>query len=407
MDVAGWLTTGARDSGRSSRLQRALLIVQTTLSVVLLVGAGLFVRSLQRVRGTDVGIDLPNVLLVQTRLDVAGFDTSRAQTIFEQEMDRARRLPGVTHVTLESGGVPTVSSFSMDFEIAGRSSLPPLPNGGPYVTVIDDEYFATLGARITRGRGILPADTHGPSHVAVINETLAHYYWPDESPLGACLAVGSYKGCTEVVGVVQDIMMFGLINDERSQYYLPRHAATDSRTAAMLVRTNGDAHSVATALRRDLQSLAPDMPYVEIQSYQDLVEPDLRSWRLGATMFSVFGALALVIAAVGLYGVLSYSVAQRTREIGVRIALGARRAEIIRLVTMGGMNAVIVGIVIGLALSMAAARFVATMLYQTSPSDPLVIMGVVVSLIGVALVASVLPAWRASRVDPNIALRAE
>jgi ABC-type antimicrobial peptide transport system permease subunit len=175
----------------------------------------------------------------------------------------------------------------------------------------------------------------------------------------------------------------------------------------MLVRTNGDAHSVATALRRDLQSLAPDMPYVEIQSYQDLVEPDLRSWRLGATMFSVFGALALVIAAVGLYGVLSYSVAQRTREIGVRIALGARRAEIIRLVTMGGMNAVIVGIVIGLALSMAAARFVATMLYQTSPSDPLVIMGVVVSLIGVALVASVLPAWRVSRVDPNIALRAE
>lgn len=407
IDVAGWLTTGARDSGRRSRVQRALLIVQTALSVVLLVGAGLFVHSLQRVRGTDVGIDLPNVLLVQTRLDAAGIDTSRAQTIFEQEMDRARRLPGVTHVTLESGGVPKVSASSMDFEIAGRSSLPPPPNGGPYVNVIDDEYFATLGARITRGRGILPADTQGASHVAVINETLAHHYWPDQSPLGACLALGSYKGCTEVVGVVQDVMMFGLINDERSQYYLPRRTSAGSASSALLVRTNGDAHTLAAPLRRDLQAIASDMPYVDVQSYADLVEPDLRPWRLSATMFSVFGALALVIAAVGLYGVLTYAVTQRTREIGVRIALGAHRADVVRLITLEGMSVVAAGVAIGILVALAAGRFVAPMLYQTSPSDPTVIVSVAVVLLVVAAAATIVPSWRASRVDPNIALRAE
>jgi putative ABC transport system permease protein len=407
VDVAGWLTTGDRDSGRHSRLQLGLLVTQAALSVVLLVGAGLFVRSLQRVRGNDVGIDLSKVLLVQTRLDAAGFDTSRERDILAEEMERARRIPGVAHVTLAHGGVPKVNSMSMDFAIVGRPSLPPLPNGGPYVNVVDAEYFATLGTRIMRGRGILPEDLDGASHVVVINETLGRSYWPNESPLGACLTLGSHKGCTEVVGVVQDVMMWGLINDERGQYYLPRRTSTGSASSALLVRTDGDAHILAATLRKDLQSLAADMPYVDVQSYTDLVEPDLRSWRLGATMFAVFGALALVIAAVGLYGVLAYAVTQRTREIGIRVALGARRTEIIRLVTIRGIGAVIIGITLGAALAIAAARFVAPMLYQTSARDPLVIIGVAVSLIVVAVVASVVPSWRASRVDPNIALRAE
>jgi putative ABC transport system permease protein len=407
IDLAAWLTTGVRDSGRRSRLQLGLLITQAALSVVLLVGAGLFVRSLQRVRGSDVGIDLSRVLLVKMNVDVAGFDSSRVRTIVEQAIGRARRVHGVVHVTLARNGVPKFNSTSMSFDVAGRASLPLLPNGGPYVNMVDDEYFATLGTRVTRGRGIVPEDTHRESHVAVINETLARYYWPNQSPLGACLTLASYKGCTEVVGVVQDVLMWGLINDERGQYYLPRRTSTGSAPPVMLVRTSGDARAVGAALRRELQSLASDMPYVDVQSYADLVEPDMRSWRLGATMFGAFGTLALVIAAVGLYGVLTYAVTQRTREIGVRIALGARRAEIVRFVAIRGVGAVTVGVALGVVLALATAKFVAPMLYRTSPRDPLVIIGVAVSLIVVALVASVVPSWRASRVDPNIALRAE
>jgi predicted permease len=395
IDVAAWLTAGARDSGRRSRLQLGLLIAQAALSVVLLIGAGLFVRSLQRVRGTDFGIDLSKVLLVQTKTDPTAFDTSRVRTIFEEEMGRARQLPGVTHVTMSSKSVPKLGAASMPIHIAGRDSLPPLPNGGPYVNVIDDDYFATLGTRVTRGRGIRPEDMRGTSRVAVVNETLARHYWPSQSPIGACISVASSIGCTEVVGVVQDVLMWGLINDEHSQLYLPRtHPVTESEYSALLVRTRGDARAIAATIRGEMQALAPDMPYVNVQSYEDLVEPDLRSWRLGATMF-------------GLYGVLTYSVAQRTREIGVRMALGAHRADVICFIMVEGMSAVGAGVALGGLVALAVGRLLAPLLYETSPRDPAVFAGVAVALLMVAFAASLVPAWRAARVDPNIALRAE
>jgi putative ABC transport system permease protein len=206
---------------------------------------------------------------------------------------------------------------------------------------------------------------------------------------------------------VQNIMGWGLIEEARGQFYLPRHAESALQSAAILVRTTGDARAVADALRHQLQSLSADMPYVDVRSYEDLVEPDLRSWRLGAMMFSTFGALALVIAAVGLYGVLTYSVSQRTREIGVRMALGARRDVIIRHIASEGVSIVAVGIVIGVVMALAAAHFLEPMLYHTSPRDPAIISCVAAALLLIALLASGAPAWRAARVDPNVALREE
>ena len=407
IDVATWLTSGDRESGRQSRLQLGLLAAQVGLSVLLLVGAGLFVRSLHAVRRSDVGMDLSNVLLVQPGLEVSGFDSARVRTIIEQDLAIARRMPGVLHVTLAQHGVPKVSATSMEIGIVGRPPLVPLPTGGPYVNIIDDEYFATLGTRLLHGRGIERGDIRDASHVAVINESLARAYWPNESPIGSCLALESYKGCTEVVGVVEDVMLWGPVGESPAQFYLPRQSTTVSPSSALLVRTTGDARSLASAMRHALQSVAPDMPYVDVASYADLVEPDFRSWRLGATMFGIFGALALVIASVGLYGVLTYSVTQRTREIGVRLALGARRASIVRAVARREFVTVIVGIALGVIAALLAGPLAAPMLYETSPHDGLVFAGVVLSLVIVAIAASVVPSLRASRVDPNVALRAE
>lgn len=407
LDVAGWLTTGVRDTGRRSRLQLALLIAQTSLSVLLLIGAGSFVRSLHRVRSTDVGVDLTRVLLVQSSFDFTVIDTSRVRVIVTEEMERARRLPGVTRLTLATYSAPKAGAVLMPIEIAGRPSLPSLATPAPFVTVIDSEYFRTIGARILQGRGVQAGDEQGASHVAVVNEMLAQHYWPNQSPLGACLILTSYKGCTEVIGVVQNILGWGLIEEARDQFYLPRHASSGFESASILVRTSGDARAVADALRRQLQSLAPDMPYVDVRSYEDLVEPDVRPWQLGATIFGAFGALALVIAAVGLYGVLTYSVSQRTREIGVRIALGASRNDVIGRITTEGVATVATGVVLGSICTIAAARFIAPMLYRTSPTDPQIIAGVAITLLLVSLIASAVPAWRAARVDPNVALREE
>lgn len=407
LDVAGWLTTGARDSGRRSRLQLALLVAQASLSVLLLIGAGLFVRSLQRVRRTDAGVDLTRVLLVQSSFDFTDLDTSRIRVIVTEEMARARRLPGVTNLTLATYSAPKAGGMLMPIEVAGRPILPSLATPAPFVTVIDSEYFRTIGARILQGRGIQAEDQQGASHVAVVNEMLARRYWPNQSPLGACLVLPSYKGCTEVIGVVQNIMGWGLIEEARGQFYLPRHAESGFESASILARTTGDARTVADALRRQLQSLAADMPYVDVRSYEDLVEPDVRPWQLGATIFSAFGALALIIAAVGLYGVLTYSVSRRTREIGVRIALGASRNNVIGQITTEGVATVATGIVLGGICTVAAARFVAPMLFRTSPTDPQIIGGVAITLLLVSLIASAAPAWRAARVDPNVALREE
>ena len=407
IDVAAWLTTGDRDSGGRSRLQLSLLAAQVALSVVLLIGAGLFNRSLQAVRRSDVGIDLANVLLVEPSLDVAGFDSSRVREIIESAVAIARRTPGVSHVTLAQNGVPKVSARSMELGIVGRPPLDPLPTGGPYVNIVDDDFFSTLGTRVLEGRGIEQGDMRDASHVAVINETLARAYWPNESPIGSCITFESYPGCTEVVGVVEDVMVWGLAGGGQGQFYLPSHGPTASPRSALLVRTSGDASALAPTLRRALQSIASDMPYVDVQSYADLVEPDLRSWRLGAMMFGVFGALALVIAAVGLYGVLTYSITQRRREIGVRLALGARRTSIVGDVARRECGIVLLGIATGVAAALLAGPLAAPMLYETSPRDGVVFAVVVASLVVVAIAASVVPSLRASRVDPNVALRAE
>jgi ABC-type antimicrobial peptide transport system permease subunit len=217
------------------------------------------------------------------------------------------------------------------------------------------------------------------------------------------------EDCTEIVGVVENVMLFSLVRDDRAMLYMPpSHPMVAKRVpSAMLVRARSDAEEVIPVVAREIQLLAPNMPYVNVRPYSAMVAPQLRPWRLGATMFTLFGAIALVIAAVGLYSVMAYLVSQRTQEIGVRMALGARRGDIVRLVAWQTSRAVLAGLVIGGMAAAFASRWLGDMLYETSARDPLVYGGAAAVLALAALVASVVPARRSAAIDPALALRAE
>ncbi len=412
VEVAPSLKTGtAGRGGRRPAAHAALLVVQTSLCVVLLVGGGLFARSLARVHGLDVGIDLARVLQVRVELNDVGFSPARIEETWRAARERVRRVPGVESATLVRASVPMSTISGWAARLPGRDSWPNLPGGGPYGAAIEPGYFHTLGARILRGRGISEADEATGARVAVVNRTLEKYYWPGHGALGQCLLIGDDPGCTQVVGVVQDVLTFSLVGDERAFLYLPTtHPTTRDRAGSpggILVRTTGDEARVARGVQAAVQSLAPDMPYVSVASFDQLIAPELRPWRLGATMFGLFGALALAIAAIGLFSVLAYAVAQRTHEIGVRVALGAGRGDVVRMVVLDGVRLVAYGLGLGVLLALAAGRFVAPLLYDTSPRDPRVFGAVVAVLLIAAVAASLLPARRAAGVDPARALAAE
>ena len=391
-------------------MRTTLLLTQAALSVVLLVGAGLFIRSLQNVRGLDVGIDLDRVLMVQMdELYRGDFAAERVRELFRLAHERAVALPGVESAALAGGSVPMRTANAMSMRIPGRDSLPPLPNGGPYFSMIGAEFLGTIGARIVRGRAITPAEERVGARVMLVNETIAAHYWPEGDPVGECVTLRQDSVCTEIVGIVQNVMTFRMVGDERGVVYVPiTHSAVATMPGrALLVRTTSRAPITIAALRREMQGLASDMPYVGIRSFADMVAPEIRPWRLGATMFGIFGGVALLIAAVGLYSVIAYLVTQRTHEIGVRMALGARRQDVVSLVLGEGMRVAVVGLVLGVVAALLAGRFIADLLYETSPRDPGIIATVATILALVAAAAAIVPSWRASRVDPVTALRAE
>jgi putative ABC transport system permease protein len=246
--------------------------------------------------------------------------------------------------------------------------------------------------------------------VVVINESLARLWWPNENAIGKCMRIGADSvPCSEIVGIAADSRRQSVIEGVSLQYFIPlaQSVHPSGATRVLLVRPRRDAANEVEPVRRVLQAAAPNLPYVGVRSLDDFVSPQKRSWRLGATMFGVFGALALVLAAIGLYSVLAYDVAQRTRELGVRVALGAPHGEVMRMVLSRGLRTALVGGVAGALAALAAGRLLQPLLFHTSSRDPAVFAVVLVSVAVVALFASFIPARRALHVDPIVALRAE
>jgi predicted permease len=384
------------------------LLVQSSLTVVLLVGTGLFVRSLRRIEALPIGMRIEEVLLA--RMSTSGISYKRGEIaeIYRRFEQTARAVPGVRSVAI-GATLPFASAWAEEVTVPGRDSLPLTPAGGPYFNAVTPDFFDAVGTRVLRGRGFSAADRTGRARVVVVNETLARLWWPTESPLGRCMKIGGdTMPCSEIIGVVENTRRFELIEDESAQFFiLLEHAPAYAEPSTLFIRVRGDPIALVGTLRRQLQTAMPSLPYVSVEPYQDHVSPQTRSWRLGATMFGAFGVLALVLAAVGLYGVLAYDVSQRTHEMGVRVALGARGGDVARLVVGDGLRIVAIGAAAGFTVALLAGRLVAPLLFQTSPREPLVFGVVGLVVLVVAIAATLVPALRAGRVDPVMALRGE
>lgn len=401
-----------RVSGRRGRLRTGLLVLQPALCVVLLVGSGLFVRSLRAVQGIDLGFDPRNLyaVILERTDQTAPLDRPDEPTrpLYESARERAVRLPGVQSAAA-AFSMPFRDSWAAEFRVPGLDSLPDFPTGGPYLNAVSPTYFATMGLEVRRGRGLESGDRSGSMPVMVVSEYLAAQLWPGEDPLGRCAWVGKSETCTTVVGVVEDAHRQRMVEeDAEALYYLPSAQHDDDfPPRLLLVRANGDPAAVRAALRSELEGLDSRVRYAAVRAYDDILGAQARAWTLGATMFTLFGLLALLVAAVGIYSVYAFEVARRTPEIGIRSALGATRTWIVRLVLSDVGRVAGIGLALGLVGALLAAPRLAPLLYGVSPRDPLVLVGVALVLGAVALAAGAIPAWRATRVDPNVALRAE
>src|SRR5205823_8673832 len=366
-DVSAALKAGAREGTyHRSRTRTTLLVVQGALSVVLLVGTGLFVRSLRNVHELDFGYDTPRILFVSVEMRGLKIDSLAGIALRRDLLDRARVIPGVQNATV-TVSVPFWLSWTEDLFTQSRDSI----RGEYLYNTVSPTYFATMGTRIVRGRGFTDADREGSPHVLVISETMAKKIWPKADVLGQCIRVGSDTvPCSTVVGIAADIVDRNLTDPPGKQYYAPatQHGGFGN---GLFVRTHGDATGMVSTVRRELQRLMPGVSYVSVTPLTKILEPNVRPWQLGATMFALFGALALLLAAVGLYSVIAYNVTQRCHELGVRIALGAQTGDVLRLVVGSGLRVAVAGIVIGGAIALVAGRFIAPLLYRVSPMDPL------------------------------------
>lgn len=405
-DLARAIKAGEREGTyQRSRIRGGLLVGQTSLTLVLLVGTGLFVRSLRNVLGVDIGVEARRVTLADVNVFNLGYTRAQIGDLFERFLARARSLPGVADAALSTSG-PFGWQFGSSIRVPGVDTIPIPPSGGPYVNGVTPDYFTTLGTRILRGRGFTEADRAGAAPVVVVGETLARLLWPRGDALGKCVILRAHAGCAEVVGVAADQIRYEPTEGAKLQYYVPLDQQQNVHRS-LWVRTRGDPHLVAGELRRALSGVAPDLPYVRVRPLEDLVQPQYRPWRLGATAFGLFGGLALLLAALGLYGVLAYTVARRTQELGVRIALGATSWNVSRLVVRQGLGVAALGVGLGTVLALAGGRALASLLYGVRPADPLVLALSAAVLLAAAALATWWPARRATKVDPVVALRTE
>lgn len=390
-------------SRRRSLLGRALVVAQVALSVVALVAAGLFLRSLQRANDIDAGFDVDRVAVLGVNPGQGGYDGPRALQFFRTVHDRAGSIAGVQSAAWASSAPLTGGFFKT---VIKEGDDPESKAGRNIVTTIVSSpgYFRTIGIPLLRGRDFNDADRDGSVRVAIVNQTLADRLWPSEDPIGKRFRFYTDSFYHQVVGVVKTSKYMMLGEDPQPAAYVPlEQNAADAM--ALVLRTGGQPGGVLGTAQREIRAIDSRVPLTNPFTMREILRQSLWPARLAAIVLGVLGALALVLASVGVYGVMAYAVAQRTREIGVRMALGANRSQVLTMVLRQAMSLVVVGMVIGGAGALAVSRVVARLLFGLSTTDPVTFASVGAILLLVALVASWVPAWRASRLDPLLALR--
>lgn len=403
-DLAPALRSGARGGAHRTALRASLLVVQGALTVVMLVGAGLFVRSLSAVRAMPMGYDADHVLRVN-RIERGPVTNDERTALRKRLVEVAQTLPEVRAASWVSS-TPFISTSSTRLFVAGIDSVNTLGDFTYQATTPD--YFKVMGTRILRGRGLTDADRAGAPPVAVVSEDMGKILWPDKDPIGQCMrTVADTMPCTTIVGIAENMVQRELEAAHRYHFYLSIDQFTRTSGNGLLLLLRGDPVIQGEAVRKQLQRVMPGTSYVTVRPLADIISAEQKSWRMGATLLVSFGVLALIVAAVGLYGVISYNVAQRMHELGVRSALGATPFRILQLVVGQSLRFIAIGVSAGVALSLAASRWVQPLLFHQSATDPLVYVGVASVMIAVAIGASASPAFLASKADPNSALRVD
>jgi predicted permease len=380
-------------------------VCQVTLSLVLLIAAGLFVRSLAQANAMDLGFQPKNVLLARLDLFPSGYTDERGRAFQRQLLEKVEALPGVRSATfgrrvpLGFGGNSS-STIKVDGYVPSKDETVWSNHAA-----VGPRYCRVMGMSLTRGRDILPEDTYDKPLVAVINETFARRYWRDTDVVGKRFFWGERP--VSVVGVVRDSKIQRLNEPPSPYFYVPLQQRSSSSEITLFVRTEGDPASLSTAVLRTVRDLDPAMLVFGVRTFEQSILAAAFQQRMAGTLLGAFGLLALVLAAIGVYGVISYAVAQQTREFGIRIAVGAQPKNLLWWVIRNGMGLAVIGVAIGLPAAWGTARLLRSLLLGVSSADPLTFAGVTLALLAVAFVACLIPALRAASVDPIISLRYE
>jgi len=401
----GWRATR---SAAGRRLADAFVVGQFALSVVLLVVAALLLRSLGELLAVDPGFRPDGVLVGRVSMpwqDVPpARNQARALAFYSQLDARVAALPGVRRAGLSSTAPFSDGEAGQIFAIKGREPGPDEPKLVASVRAVTPGYFDAIGTTLRRGRLIEPADRPDTPLVVVVDETLARRFWPDGNALGQMLRLGDTGPWRTIVGVVASVKHHDLAADARRFVYVP-HAQRPSLEMDLVVRTTGEPASLASALRREIHALDPSLPFYDVHTLDDAVERSVGTRRLTNRLLAWFSIAAIALASLGIYGVTALGVGQRVQEFGVRLALGAPRAAVLRLVLRRGLTLAIAGVAIGLAGAAWLTRYVSTLLFRVAPLDPAIFTAATLTLVTVALLACYIPARRATRTDPLVALR--
>jgi putative ABC transport system permease protein len=418
VDVNEALKQGTRGGSEAGGRTRNLLVVcEVALSLVLLIGAGLMIRTLWQLRDVRPGFDSSNVLTMNVAIPRGRFTTASGEmNFFREVLQRVKALPGVE----EAGAIDSLpldgGGSHQPFSIEGRPVLPMADQPEVDVRVISDGYLRTMHVPVIRGRDFEESDAAGRPGVVLISDALAHRFFPNEDPIGKHLTLTFFADAPrEIVGIIGNVKTDQL-NETRpvDTIYMAANQlgpstgeAWDSFPLSLAVRTKSDPHAAANAITAAIHEIGPDIPVTDVLSMDDVIAQSMSSQRFNMLLLAAFAGLALLLAAVGIYGVLSYTVRRRVREIGIRMALGASQSDILRLVVTDGMKPILLGVALGVIAAIALSRLVASLLFGVPPTDPLTFAVVATLLVAVGIAANTVPAYRATKVEPTQTLREE
>src|ERR1044072_2869296 len=392
-------------TSRLFSLRSGLILLQVALSLPLLITAVLLMRSLQNLRGLDTGFEKRNVLLARVHPALNGYSPEKTKIFFDELLRRTRAIPGVSAASLASDS-PISGGWDQTGVVVEGYTAREGENMDIDNTLIAPDYFKTLQIPFLRGRDFTDQDVTGSPRVAIISEKMARYFFGESDPIGKRIGMEGVPDTT-IVGVVKDAQYVSLRTNVRRHFYLPVMQEPKLNDLALLVKTSIDLKAMAQQVRTEIKQMDSHLPVYRVQTIDEEIETSLMQERRVPWLSPAFGVLATILAAVGLYGVLTFSVARRTREIGIRVALGAQRADVFKLIAIHGIVLVGIGVVLGLAASVAASRLIATLLFGIAPTNVPTFVFVVLGLLYVVLLACYIPARRATKVDPLVALRYE